>query len=231
MDYTDLIGKRFGKLTVLHYAGIYYGAETKGRSRYFCKCDCGKNILAERHKLISGSCKSCGDCNKIVAEYDYLRYYCKNGDSFIFDKEDLPLIQMHKWHISRYGYVSTRIKNKNYRLSRLLTNVCEGKYVDHKNGNTRDNRRNNLRIAQIIDNCRNMKIPAHNSTGYKGVSYDKDRGKFKAYISLMNKTKYIGRYTNPEDAAMAYDKAARKYFGEYACLNFPTQNERGCRQD
>ena len=56
----------------------------------------------------------------------------------------------------------------------------------------------------------------------------KDRGKYRAYISIQNKTKHLGCFNNAESAARAYDDAARFYFGEYACLNFPTKNEQSC---
>ena len=84
---------------------------------------------------------------------------------------------------------------------------------------------------RYLDNQRNMKIPKHNSSGYKGVGYRQDRGKYRAYISLQNRTKHLGYFQYAEEAARAYDQAARYYFGNFACLNFPSENEQGCRRN
>ena len=74
-----------------------------------------------------------------------------------------------------------------------------------------------------------MRLPTHNTSGFKGVSFRKDRGKYRAYISINNRIKHLGYYDTPEDAARAYDEAARFYFAEFACVNFPRPGEQGCR--
>ena len=59
---------------------------------------------------------------------------------------------------------------------------------------------------------------------YKGVCFDKERRKWVVSIYIDNKCRKIGRFKNEIDAARAYDEAAKKYFGEYARLNFPEIN-------
>lgn len=95
----------------------------------------------------------------------------------------------------------------------VLPNVVE---IDHKNSNGLDNRRENLRSATHQQNCANR--PAQNKTGYKGVRFT--RGKFEAQITTNGRAQYLGRFVNAEDAAKAYDIAAKETFGEFARTNF-----------
>ena len=229
MDYNDIVGRKFGRLTVLSYEGIKVsGKEGHGRSCYRCICDCGKEVIVKRKYLLNGRRTSCCDCTKITHEGDEYRYFDINGDSFIFDAQDLNLVQGHRWRIDPYGYPVTRIEQKNYRLSRLILQPQNGLYVDHINGDTRDNRRENLRLASTVDNQRNMRIPTHNSTGFKGVTYVRAKGRYRAQISINDRTKHIGYFDTSEEAARAYDTAARFLFGEFACVNFPLPGEQGC---
>lgn len=94
----------------------------------------------------------------------------------------------------------------------------EGNQVDHINGNGLDNRRENLRECTHTENMRNRKIHRNNTSGYKGV-YKKKQGWFSA-ISVNGEFKYLGCYTEKEDAAKAYDVAAKDFYGEFAKTNF-----------
>jgi hypothetical protein len=165
----------------------------------------------------------------IALEDDHLRYCIgPDGASFICDIQALPLLLQHNWLIDAYGYPVTKIHKRTTRFSRMLINPPLGFYVDHINGDPADNRKDNLRLASEINNQRNMCLPKHNTSGFKGVGFRKDRGKFRAYISIHNKTKHLGYFDNAEDAARAYDKAARFYFGNFACVNFPETGEQSC---
>lgn len=167
---------------------------------------------------------------KIIRENGYCKYYDINGDSFIFDESDLDFVRSRIWLIDSYGYATAKINGKTYRMIRLLLEPNEDQFIDHINGNPRDNRRCNLRLARYVDNQRNMRVPRHNTSGYKGVSYRHDRHKYRAYISLHNRTKHLGYFDDIKDAAKAYDAAARLFFGEFACLNFPNPGEQSCRR-
>ena len=103
-------------------------------------------------------------------------------------------------------------------MSRVIMNCPKGKEVDHKNGNTLDNRHSNLRVCTHQENCRNRRPNKNCVSSYKGVSWFK--GKWTAIINCNGKHRYLGRFKNEIDAAKAYDKAAKKAFGEFACLNF-----------
>ena len=117
-------------------------------------------------------------------------------------------------------YYQININGKIYRLHRLAYYYVTGidpaeNEVDHKNGNSLDNRFNNLRLATDSQNSRNQKKSKDNTSGFKGVSWDKQHKKWRARIGVNNKTINLGYYTNKFYAALVYARAAKKYFGEW----------------
>jgi len=103
-------------------------------------------------------------------------------------------------------------------------NAPKGCLVDHINGDGLDNRRANLRLATPSQN--NCNKPGFNkSSKYKGVSRtDLKKKQWRAVIHYNNEMIHLGRFCNEVAAAKAYDKAAKKYHGEFAYLNFPKEN-------
>lgn len=91
--------------------------------------------------------------------------------------------------------------------------------IDHANQNTFDNRRCNLRPANRSSNGANRGRQANNTSGFKGVCRHKAAGKWMAQITVKSVNHYLGLFASKHDAARAYNRAARKYFGRYACLN------------
>lgn len=106
-------------------------------------------------------------------------------------------------------------------MHRLIMGFPEGKYVDHINGNSLDNRKSNLRVCTNSENQRNRYKTIRNTSGYKGVRLNTKRNKYDAEIGHHGKHYYLGTFLNPVDAAKAYDEMARKLHGEFAVLNFP----------
>lgn len=96
--------------------------------------------------------------------------------------------------------------------------------VDHINKQTLDNTRLNLRLVNdSVSNINRRKFKS-NKSGYRGVSYAKELGKWYAKIAVNNKAISIGYYLTPEEAALAYNAKAIELHGEYACLNvIPSQ--------
>ena len=92
--------------------------------------------------------------------------------------------------------------------------------VDHINQNKLDNRKSNLRLCSHSQNGINKYKQSNNSSGFKGVCFNKRRQKFMAFINKDKKRTYIGYFETAEEAGKAYDKKAKELFGEFACLNF-----------
>ena len=148
------------------------------------------------------------------------RIQLTQGHAAIVDDEDYELLSRFKWHFHRvkgreYGYARTSGKNK-ILMHRLLLDAVQ---VDHANGNRLDNRRENLRSATQSQNGTNRGCRADNTSGYKGVSFNKATQKWHAYIKHSQKRYHLGFYATPEEAAQAYNIAASRLFGEFAAFN------------
>lgn len=98
--------------------------------------------------------------------------------------------------------------------------VPKGAQVDHINGDTLDNRLCNLRIATSTQNNANSTRRKDNTSGFKGVYFHKQRKKWCARVHVNHKTISLGMFLDVQDAARAYDVAAKKHFGEFARTNF-----------
>lgn len=144
------------------------------------------------------------------------------GKKTIIDDEDFNTLSKFKWSFSN-GYAAKKITgNRNLFLHTLVMNPPAGKKVDHINGDSLDNRKSNLRICTQAQNLRNQKIGKRNKSGYKGVSYMKEGKRVKRWvvkIVLNYKQYHVGYFETKQEGAVAYNEAAKKYFGEFANLN------------
>lgn len=149
-----------------------------------------------------------------------------HGKVAIIDLADEALVRPYRWRAFQtewgYWYAAT---SKATLLHRFLLDAPKGLRVDHINRDTLDCRRANLRLCTVSQNNANAKRPRHNKSGFKGVSYDSKNDRWYACISVNDKTRAIGTYSTPEEAARAYDDAAREIHGEFARLNFPAGHE------
>lgn len=139
--------------------------------------------------------------------------------NILLDDEDYKKIEKDfnnlNWTITKNRnkfYVQKRVNGKNIYLHRYIMNCPKGKYVDHINHNTLDNRKQNLRITNNADNLRNGEIRVNNKTGVKGVYFDNKRNKYVANIKVNYKGIFLGRFDTLEEAQKIRKEAEIKYW-------------------
>lgn len=127
---------------------------------------------------------------------------------------------MRAGSINSRGYVIIRADVKLYKAHRLAWFYFYKKRpedeIDHKNKICSDNRISNLREATRSQNMGNISRCAVNTTGKKGVTFNKDLGKFCSKIKYKQKTIHLGFFTNLDEAHAAYSAASRRLFGEFS---------------
>jgi hypothetical protein len=138
----------------------------------------------------------------------------------IVDDSDYEWLSRHKWLCDNIGYAARDTygegKRKRVFMHRVIMETPDDMETDHINRNKLDNRRVNLRTCTRSQNVANTGIRRDNTSGRKGVSWDKSENKWRATININNKYIQIGRYKNIDDASEAYNKKAIELFGEFA---------------
>lgn len=145
------------------------------------------------------------------------------------DDEDYPMLSQHKWYAARHGgltYAQREIKREDgsrttLMLHQVLLPPKVGFISDHEDGDGLNCQKYNLRYATKLQNGSNKKAPNRKKTSqFKGVCWAPDREKWRAMVRVNWKLIQLGGFACEEDAARAYDAAAKKFFGDFACLNF-----------
>lgn len=149
----------------------------------------------------------------------------------IVDDDDYEWLMRYKWtanekspgryYAIRFGKASEGdLARRNLPMHRQILNAKSGQVVDHINGNTLDNRRNNLRLATTSQNNMNRGRQRNNTSGYMGVSWHAPSKKYQCYIKVNRKHIPLGYFHDARMAAITYDLAAKQYRGEFAKTNF-----------
>jgi len=151
------------------------------------------------------------------------------GQVALVDDEDFERVSKYKWyagwHPRPQSFTARRTNREDSKrtkifMHRQIMNAPPGKQVDHRNHDTLDNRKANLRICTSAENNRNQrKQRGCSSSQFKGVSWHKRKRKWVAYICPDDKQQHLGLFTDEIDAALAYNIAAAEMFGEFALLN------------
>ena len=212
---------------------VIVGKDKRHLKAWYCDCDCGtKDFVTTTEKLRKEKYKSCG-CLSKANQYrmkrnqykicdDYAVFYTQNNKAFYVDIEDIELVKQYTWCINK-GYVANR---DGVLLHRLIMNAPSDKDVDHINHNQLDNRKCNLRLVFDYENMWNQKVAKNNTSGVTGVYFDKNSNKWLALICVNGMNKYLGRYSNFEEAKKARKQAEEEYYGEYSYDNSMKEGEK-----
>ena len=141
------------------------------------------------------------------------------GKVAIVDDSDYERVIQHKWCYDGQGYATANVNGKQDRMHRFILKAKAGEHVDHVNMDGLDNRRCNIRICNNSQNHANTRLRSDNTTGYKGVSFIKRDNIFQAKIEVNGHHMNLGSFKDPIEAALKYNEAALKHFGEFAYLN------------
>jgi len=180
-----------------------------------------------------------GPTNEIVFQDDDEIHFLikkKNGEKFVVKVDStvyFNIVQEWRWYFvgtktaANINYVGRgyylieegRKKHKTVYLHLEILGEKSKAYGDHIDGDPLNNRRSNLRESFLSENLWNRGKSKNNTSGYKGVSFFKSAGKFKARISRNGRRYFLGHFDNAVDAARAYDRAAVRMHGEFARLN------------
>ena len=232
----DLTGIRFGRLTVIKRVEDYVQQNGHRTVMWLCECDCGNEIIAQGTSLKSRHTQSCGCLVKEIVSMTHKKYndydlsgeygigYTFKGEEFYFDLEDYHSIKDYCWFKNDKGYIATNIcvngEQKSLLMHSLIMNCSNDMLVDHKNGSdtVNDNRKFNLRIGTQCDNMKNRKINSNNKSGYKGVIFHKQSGKWLGYITS-DKKRFSKLFSKIEDAIAWRQDIEKKLFGDWSYNN------------
>lgn len=192
-------------------------------------------VTGRRPALPSGSKKAQEAIAKNEAEWSEMAKKPRpiitgKGNSVLYSVEDWPILCRHRWHENNKGYAYCNLRNegggrRRILMHRMILGIEDNSHLegDHINRNRLDNRRKNLRTCTPAENTRNIGIPRHNTSGFKGVSFHKASGKWQAAIGGGQKGSrvHLGLFDTPEDAHAVYCVAAMERHGEFA--NFGSQ--------
>lgn len=223
------VGQKFGRLTVISRVDNNKYSNTQ----WLCRCNCGKEKVISGNSLSQGNAKSCGCLHldlfskrlKRFNTYDltgeYGKGYDSKGNEFYFDLDDYDKIKDFYWSKAIWGYFATyNLKKYNNKLRvflhRYIKDCPDDKIIDHINHDKKDNRKLNLRIATVQQNNMNQRIRSINTSGIKGVSWNKNANKWTARICVNYKNIYLGIFTDINDAIEARKNAEKIYQKEYA---------------
>ena len=153
------------------------------------------------------------------------------GEFALVDDSDFEYLSQWKWHLSKRRSKHYAARNRSKRelegphLILMHREVCAGPMVDHRDGNGLNNQRDNLRTCTNSQNLHNRGAQTNNTSGVKGVCWDKANNKWLGQLRVAGKNIKIGRFDTIEEAESAYIAASKKHVKDFSNPNGDT-NER-----
>jgi len=203
---------------------IVEGCERKHHAKGYCK---KHDVQFRRHGKILKRTRFDPNEITILRKTAHIHLYDIYGEETwiaIIDKEDVDRCKDVKWCLCN-GYIIGKVNRKpvylhNFILERKSDGMIE---PDHINRKKHDCRKENLRLCQHWNNTCNIGHKKHNTSGLKGICFDKQRNLWISSIRANNKIYNLGRFKDKVEAAKVYDKKAIELHGEFAVLNFPNE--------
>lgn len=236
----NYIGEHYGQLTVIRQIEDYIAPNSGKRyARFECECNCEEHNLIQTtaQSLESGQTTCCQKCGykklskskfnpmsksqsimlHLHDEYgEYGKCMASNCEEwFYFDMNDYNIIKNYCWHVSltgnkrAYHCLCSKDENGNTVIMHRLLGYFD---PDHNDGNPLNNRRYNLINRTRSENSQNCRLHSNNTSGVCGVSLNKKRNKWEAYIQINGKKRNLGLYINKDDAIAARIQAEIKYY-------------------
>jgi hypothetical protein len=133
---------------------------------------------------------------------------------------------MAHWAKDTQSYYGTRYsfsangRRTTISMHRYLLDAHAGQIVDHRDHDTLNNRRDNIRVCSPSESIQNRRKQTNNTSGFIGVSWHKASGKWTAEIHADGKRLHLGLFNDKLEAVLSRDEAAKRLHGEFAVLNF-----------
>jgi hypothetical protein len=165
--------------------------------------------------------------------YTFRRIYLGEGKWAILEQPDYYRLRHYKWivygrgqslYAFRFKFIGPNTTTM-MSMHREIMKSTDGRSVDHRNCDSLDNRRNNLRFATHAENNYNRRKKKNATSQFLGICFDKRTKNWIGVAVHNGKRIWLGRFDSEIEAAKAYDEAAKKLFGEFARLNFPPESE------
>mgnify|MGYP000928629182 FL=1 len=157
--------------------------------------------------------------NRYICCGETTSIFTANSKLILISTESIDLVKPFTWCVEGTGYAMSRTKGYAVKMHRLIMEAEQGQFVDHIDGNPLNNTLENLRLCYKQQNEFNTKIRSDNTSGYKGVSFHKPSGRYRAYINKDGIRQDLGLHDTKKDAAKSYNQKASELFGEFARLN------------
>lgn len=216
------------KLTILRQCEDYIKPNGKREAQWLCQCNCDqkKLIIATSSSIKRGNTKSCG-CIRGTNKYNIdgcygIGWSSNTNEEFYFSLDKYDLIKKYVWRVSidkRNGYkslvTSIHLPDGKCKIKTMWSVITGYDYCDHKNGNTLDNRDENLRKSNHLLNMQNRKIHKNNKSSEIGISVDNN--KYMVGIRYNNNEYNLGVYEDFDTALLVRVRAEAAVFDpEYA---------------